>query len=159
MNGTASSYIDCLTCKSLQGELTLSPAGVIYSGRFWQVEHAYPTAILGWLIVILKRHVPALHNLQPGEWAEFARLYPACIQALHNRLDCSKEYAMCFAEQKGFQHIHFHLVAKPPWLPASQAGSRITAFLNVDVNKAVPVSSVERLSEALKTDLLRQKLQ
>lgn len=51
---------DCHTCRSLSGERRISPGPTIYEGRNWLIEHAYPTGLKGWLVIVLKRHADAL---------------------------------------------------------------------------------------------------
>jgi len=60
----------CKTCLSNSGEERVSPGPTIYKGDHWVVEHAYPTALEGWLVIATKRHVVALHELTPAEWQE-----------------------------------------------------------------------------------------
>ncbi len=38
------------------------------------VDHAYPTSHLGWLVIVLKRHVEALHELRKEEFVELAEI-------------------------------------------------------------------------------------
>src|SRR5437868_1940912 len=101
----------CLTCKSLRGEISLTPGEIIFSGTNWQVEHVYPTSIKGWLVCVLKRHATALHDLTDQEFAELATIERVASLALHKVLKSEKEYIVCFAEGEGFNHIHFHIIA------------------------------------------------
>src|SRR5690348_4130801 len=39
--------MDCLTCLNLSGEHRISPGPCIYQGKYWTVDHAYPTTHLG----------------------------------------------------------------------------------------------------------------
>ena len=50
---------DCPVCRANEGIDRISPGAVIYEGRAWQVEHAYPTSLLDWLVIVLRRHVEA----------------------------------------------------------------------------------------------------
>ena len=54
----------CHTCESNSGEKRISPGCQIYSGQYWLVEHAYPSDLVGWLVIVLKRHCEKLHELK-----------------------------------------------------------------------------------------------
>ena len=67
---------DCPVCRSNEGVHRISPGVVIYEGQAWLVEHAYPTSLLGWLVIVLRRHSEALHDLTPDEATELGGLPP-----------------------------------------------------------------------------------
>ncbi len=140
----------CRTCASLQGERRISPGPTIHDGAYWTVEHAYPCARLGWLVLVLKRHAEALHELTREEFAELADLTERTSTLLRRETGCQKEYLMCLAEGEGFKHIHVHLVAKPADLPAEFTGPRIFALLAVDAAHAVPPAEVTAFCERLR---------
>ena len=66
--------MECWTCKSNTGEKRISPGPTIFEGEYWLVEHAYPVKTIGWLVIVLKRHAEALHELTPEEFAELAQI-------------------------------------------------------------------------------------
>jgi diadenosine tetraphosphate (Ap4A) HIT family hydrolase len=70
------------------------------------VEHAYPTQLLGWLVIVLRRHAEALHELTRDELLELASIQYDVIAELYAALHCQKEYLACYAELAHFQHIH-----------------------------------------------------
>ena len=47
---------ECYSCRSISGTTRISPGPYIYKGQFWLVDHAYPTRLKGWLVLVLKRH-------------------------------------------------------------------------------------------------------
>lgn len=57
----------CFTCLSNTGERRISPGKTIYEGQHWLVEHAYPCGLVGWLVIVLRRHAQALHELTVGD--------------------------------------------------------------------------------------------
>lgn len=144
--------MECLTCLSNSGERRISPGPTIYEGTTWFLEHAYPTALKGWLVVVLKRHVEALHELTPEEFAELAAIQARVIPLLRALLDCEKEYVMCLAEGEGFQHIHVHLVPKPRDLPPELKAARIFGLLGSPERsiEAVPPDEVAAFCETLR---------
>lgn len=121
--------MECLTCLSNAGVRRISPGPTIYEGHYWFLEHAYPTALKGWLVIVLKRHAEALHELTAEEFAELAAIQARATALLHTFLDCEKEYVMCLAESEGFYHIHVHVIPKPRDLPPEFKATRIFGLL------------------------------
>lgn len=148
--------VRCLSCASLRGEITLSPGGVVYKGKYWQVEHAYPVAIKGWFVIILRRHTAALHDLLPAEWNELSRIQRALVSALREIMHCEKEYIACFAEQRGFRHIHWHIIARPRSLPLAVRGLRVFSLIKIDKGEAVPAHDIEAVCEQLRRHLQKR---
>ena len=52
--------MDCLTCLNLSGEHRISPGPCIYQGKYWTVDHAYPTTHLGSLVRYRPQFLEAL---------------------------------------------------------------------------------------------------
>lgn len=142
--------MECYVCKSLSGERRISPGPTVYEGRLWVVEHAYPTKLKGWMVIVPKRHVETLHELSTKEFVELAEITERLTKLLHKELDCEKEYLMCLAEQEHFNHIHFHIVPKPRSLPDELKGAKIFAMLKVEEKDAVPKPEVKSFCERLK---------
>ncbi len=137
----------CLSCQSNTGRRRISPGPPIHEGEFWLIEHAYPTSLLGWTVIVLRRHAEALHELTDAEFAELARLQGAVARALRAAFGCAKEYSICYAEIAGFEHIHFHLVPRAPGLPADERGGAV--FGHLKAREAVPAADVVRACEEL----------
>jgi diadenosine tetraphosphate (Ap4A) HIT family hydrolase len=139
--------MDCLTCLSLSGEPRISPAPFIHEGTHWIVDHAYPTTHLGWLVILPKRHIEALHELTIEEFQELAQIEYKLVQVMHLDPSIQKEYLMCFAEGEGFHHVHIHIVPKAADLPAQLKDPRIFALLHVDENHAIPAHELTAFCE------------
>jgi diadenosine tetraphosphate (Ap4A) HIT family hydrolase len=122
----------------------------MFEGNYWYVEHAYPCGLKGWLVLVLKRHVEALHELSMAEFLELAELQAMSARLLREVLGCEKEYMMCFAEAEGFAHIHFHVVAKAPGLPEELRGPRIFAMLKVGEEGAVPREEIRHFCDVMR---------
>lgn len=122
----------CYSCQALRGERHISPGQPIYQGQYWQVDHAWPTALIGWVVLVLRRHAAALHELTADEFAEMGTLLARTVQALHTETGCAKEYLACFAEADHFNHVHIHIVPRAANLPQTFQGPRIFALLNPD---------------------------
>ena len=148
--------MECLTCKSNSGEQRISPGPTIYEGEYWFVEHAYPVKRLGWLVIVLKRHAEALHDLSPEEFAELGRLQSQVTQFLFEVLHCQKEYITCYGEAEGFPHIHFHVFAKPSDLPGELKGGNSFNLLKVSREEAVPPAEIIAFCELLQNKFNQQ---
>ena len=139
--------MECLTCLNLRGERRISPGLFIHTGTHWVVDHAYPTSHLGWLVILPKRHIEALHELSREEFLELSEIEYRLVQTMHADGLVEKEYLMCFAEGEGFHHIHLHLVSKPADLPGELKGPRIFTLLDVDEEHAVAPEDLRRFCE------------
>ena len=142
--------MECWTCRSNSGERRISPGPTIYEGNYWLVEHAYPVKVAGWIVIVLKRHAEALHELMAEEFAELAQIQARLILLLHEELHCEKEYISCYAEMEHFRHIHFHVFAKPADLPDALRGGGSFALLKVPPEEAVPTSQIISFCELLR---------
>lgn len=138
---------DCAVCRSNSGEERISPGPTIYQGRGWLVEHAYPTGLLGWLVIVLARHAEALHELSIDEAAELGRLQWAVSRVLSAERGSLKEYSVFFAETPGFAHVHLHMVPRAPDLPDELRGGRVFALLGVPEGDIVPPDEVAGFCE------------
>ena len=140
----------CWVCKSNIGEKRISPGPTIFEGEYWFVEHAYPVKTIGWLVIVLKRHAEALHELATKEFMELAQIQAKLIRLLYEELHSEKEYVSCYAEMEHFRHIHFHVFAKPSNLPSEFKGGGSFALLKVTPEKAVPPNELISFCESLK---------
>jgi len=139
--------MDCLTCLNLSRERRISSGPFIYEGTHWIVDHAYPTTHLGWLVILPKRHVEALHELTKEEFQELAEIEYKLVQVMHTDPSVQKEYLMCFAESEGFHHVHIHIVPRPVDLSAHLKGPRIFALLKVDEEHAIAAQELTAFCE------------
>jgi diadenosine tetraphosphate (Ap4A) HIT family hydrolase len=141
---------ECLTCRSISGEQRISPGPTIHTGKHWLVEHAYPCALEGWLVIVLKRHASALHELSGEEFAELAPLLERTAHALSSHLQCEKEYIACFGEAPGFNHVHFHVIPKTVDLSPELRGPAVFGLLKPDRHEPVAPDRVRALCERLR---------
>jgi diadenosine tetraphosphate (Ap4A) HIT family hydrolase len=142
--------MECWTCKSNSGEKRISPGPTIFEGKYWLVERAYPVKVIGWIVIVLKRHAEALHELTSEEFTELAEIQARLIPLLHEELNCEKEYVVCYAEMEHFRHIHFHVFAKPSNLPEELKGGGSFALLKVMGEEAVPSNKILAFCELLR---------
>ena len=119
----------CPVCESNEGRKRISPGPTIYEGEHWVVEHAYPTSLLGWLVIVLKRHAESLHDLSRAEGVELGLLQWAVARAQKAQTGCLKSYSVFFAEATDFAHTHFHMVPRAEDLSPELRGGRVFAYL------------------------------
>lgn len=125
---------NCYSCQALRGERRISPGERIYDGRYWVIDHAWPTTLVGWMVLALRRHATALHELTADEFVEPGILTARAVQALHGETGCAKEYLACFAEAFHFNHIHIHIhiVPRAADLPHTVHAPRIFTLLQLN---------------------------
>ena len=141
--------IECWTCRSNSGEQRISPGQTIYDGKYWFVEHAYPVKQKGWIVIVLKRHAEALHELSSDEFMELGSIQSRLAKLLREVLNCQKEYVSCYAEKEHFQHIHFHVFAKPYDLPDNLFGGKSFALINVSKEEAISPDEIKEFCRLL----------
>lgn len=149
--------MECYSCKSISGEKRISPGKTIYEGKYWLVEHAYPSKLKGWLVIVTKRHVETLHELTKEEFVELGEICGKTTKILHKTFNCEKEYSMCLAEAEHFNHIHFHIIQKPYDLPNELKGAKIFEMIKVEEKDAISREDIKKLCEDLKNIFLEEK--
>ena len=140
---------DCKSCLSNSGKDRISPGNPVYVGKYWVVEHAYPSALLGWLVIVLNRHCEELHGLTKEEWTELASIQHTLVKSLNMILDCEKEYLACFAEMEGFRHIHFHVIPKAPSFIDEYKGTKAFQYLKMKEEENIAPGKVSEFCERI----------
>jgi diadenosine tetraphosphate (Ap4A) HIT family hydrolase len=135
-------HTGCRCCEANAGIKRISPADTIHAGEHWLLEHAYPTNLLGWLVVVLRRHCENLHELTRAEWSELAGIQFAALAAMRGILDLDREYVACFAEMEGFKHIHFHMIPKHRGCGPESVGVKAFHHLKVEPSEAISAERV-----------------
>ncbi len=142
--------MDCPSCLSISGKKRISPGPIIHDGKYWVVDHAYPTKLLGWLVIVLKRHVEALHDLQSEELEELGILQEKTTKFLRTTLSCKKEYIACFSEGKGFEHIHFHVIPKTKTITEDLKGPKVFTMLKANEIESIGKDEITKFSKLLR---------
>ena len=138
---------ECLACKNFRGDINLSVAPKVFNGKYWFVEHVYPTSVRGWMCVVLKRHCPSMSELTHNEYRELSLILEVVTKAQREIYKTEKEYLMQFAEKEGFHHVHFHVVPKHPDLPEELKGTNIFAALGDQISN--PLSDEDIIEAAM----------
>lgn len=121
----------------------LPPRERVFSNDYWRVL-VHQSAIPGWLVVGLRRHVARLSDLTEEETISLGPALSAGTQALIDVVGCAKTYAMLFSESVA--HVHFNLVPRMADMPDKFRGAGIFGYNVV----ATP------LDEAARDDLGRR---
>ena len=97
----------------------------------WDVVHCNATSLLGWLVLVTRRHVAALDELTAEEALELGQLIRETSIILKALTGCAKTYVVQFAEAPGHHHVHFHIIPRATDLPPEARGPRIFQHLGV----------------------------
>jgi diadenosine tetraphosphate (Ap4A) HIT family hydrolase len=143
--------MDCGTCEAVAGDILLTNAPRLELDEHWRVEHCYPVGSEGWLVLVLRRHARALHDLTADEGAALGHWLPRLVKALHQATGCELEYVMQFAEAEGHHHVHFHLVARHHAWPDEWRGPRVFAAMQAD--DPIDAGQATRVIEAVGAEL------
>jgi diadenosine tetraphosphate (Ap4A) HIT family hydrolase len=120
---------------------------------YWDVVHAYGTAVEGWLVLVVRRHVTAMADLTDDEAAELGPLITSASRALHATVGCAKTYVAQFAEHPDHPHVHVHVVPRAADLPAESRGPRVFGGLGVPEDQQVPEERRNEIAAALRRHL------
>ena len=146
----------CSSCQAIQGRVSLTITPRILETEHWIVEHIHPTSIKGWLVVVLNRHCNALHHLTSEEFEEFGRLLPLLCQVLNEVLKTEKEYVIQLAEGEGFNHVHFHVIARLHDWPESLRSRRVFSGAGEQIVNPLPGEVLTPLALEIREYLLER---
>ena len=138
----------CHTCELNAATDDLPLRERIYLDDGWRVAHGW-SSLPGWLVVALRRHAEALHELTATEAASLGSLLRAASVALKRAVGCEKTYVILFAEQPRYQHVHIHVVPRMDWFTENDRSLNVFRFMNVPEAEQVPVSERERLAKEI----------
>ena len=144
----------CRTCQAETGEVSLTNAPRLVETTHWRIERVHPCSIPGWMVVVLRRHAAAIHELSETEWTDLTTLLRALSLAMREVLAAEKEYVIQFAEAAGHAHVHFHVVARTADWPVSQTGPRV--FDALRDGEPVSTEDATALVEALRPVVERE---
>jgi len=139
---------DCYTCRREAGFDALPPRERIAFDAWWRVAHAIETTVPGWLVLVPRRHVGTIAELTDEEATTLGGWQVRLSRALHTVTDCAKTYVVQFAEKPGFEHVHFHVIPRPPDLAPELRGPGVFAPTR-DADHVPPVD-MDRVALALR---------
>ncbi len=143
----------CYTCElTTRRDAGLSPLwDSIYRTAYWDVVHSYNTSLLGWLVLIARRHMNAIDEMTDDEAVEVGKLIRQVSIALKQVTGCSKTYVIQFAEAAGHSHVHFHVV---PRMAEDRKGPLIFGYLGVAEAERVSEKTMNALAVEVRQFLL-----
>ncbi len=148
----------CLTCELIaRRDAGNAPLwDQIHRTQFWDVVHSYDTALPGWLVIVARRHIAALHELTDDEALELGRLLRQVSLALQHVTGCLKTYVMQFAEAADHPHVHFHVVPRLADQPEDHRSTKVLAYLGVPAAERVSEERMNAIASELQTCLRAQ---
>ncbi len=146
---------ECKSCMLLrkrdEGDAPLWDS--IYRSSYWDVVHAYNTSVLGWLVLVVRRHIQALDEMTIAEAADLGALLREVSLALKRHTGCQKTYIMQFAESAEHPHVHFHIVPRMPDHAPADIAYRIMRRLGVPLAERCDESEMNALALAIRAEL------
>ncbi|MEU6390981.1 HIT family protein [Streptomyces sp. NPDC046939] len=143
----------CHACAAEAGLDGLPPREHIASDPHWRLAHAFGTTLPGWLVLLPRRHVTAVHDLTDAEAATLGSWQVRVSRALRDVTGCAKTYVAQFAEAEGFAHVHFHIIPRMPDLASTQRGPRVFDHLTRPETEQVPPAQADALAKRLRARL------
>jgi diadenosine tetraphosphate (Ap4A) HIT family hydrolase len=122
----------------------------IHRTQFWDVVHSYNTALPGWLVLVLRRHIEAIDALTDEEAAELGMLLQQTSHALKKVTGCVKTYVMQFAEMAEHPHVHFHVVPRMADQPEERRSTKIFGYLGVPDNERVSEEKMNDIATSVR---------
>ena len=122
--------------------------------QFWDVVHSYNTALPGWLVLVVRRHIEAIDELTDDEAIELGRLIRRASIALREVTGCIKTYVIQFAEHEDHPHVHFHIVPRMEDQPEGRRSVRVFEYLNVPDDERVSEERMNEISARIQSILL-----
>ena len=131
----------CSTCELLaRRDMGKAPLwDSIFRTKYWDVVHCNDTSLLGWIVVVVRRHIGSIDELTSSEALELGVLLRKISIGLKEIIKCQKTYVMQFAEAEGHNHVHFHVVPRMANQPEE--------YKSVKIFKLLGVSEKDRVSE------------
>jgi diadenosine tetraphosphate (Ap4A) HIT family hydrolase len=145
----------CLTCDLLAAHDTGDRPlwDNIHRTQYWDVVHSYNTSLLGWLVLVLRRHAAAIAELTEAEAVELGQLQRRVSQALHEATGCAKTYVVQFAEHPQHPHVHFHVIPVMADLTREERALNIFKHLGVPEDQRVSEADMNAMALAIKNSL------
>ncbi|MYV57058.1 HIT family protein [Streptomyces sp. SID3212] len=143
----------CYACAQEARFDELPPRERVAFDQHWRVAHALNTALPGWLVLLPRRHVTAVHDLTDTEAASLGTWQVKLSRALRAATGCVKTYVVQFAEAEGFAHVHFHIVPRPADLPPEHRGPGVFSLLQLPKEQQVTPDRADHLAHSLRPHL------
>ncbi len=139
----------CHTCQLLaQRDTGQAPLwDNIYRTQHWDVVHSYNTALPGWLVLVVRRHIESIAELTEDEAAELGVLLQRVSAALKEITGCVKTYVIQFAEAAEHPHVHFHIIPRMSDQPDGRRSTKIFGYLGVPEEERVSENEMNEIAK------------
>lgn len=144
---------DCYACSKEAEFDDLPPRECVAHDQHWRVAHAFNTAVPGWLVLLPRRHVTAVHDLTVAEASALGGWQVKLSRALRSVTGCAKTYVVQFAEAEGFAHAHFHIVPRMADLQPEHRGPGIFELLLRPEQERVTTEQADQIARSLRAQL------
>ena len=134
----------CPECEIAARRAEVRGMRAIARGAFVVHPKAEEPAVPGWWVVAPARHVEQVDALTPDEQSSLGPLVAEVSAALRAATPTAKIYVSIYAEV--LAHLHVHVIARPPDLPAEDRGARIFLRAGAADSRAVDAAVAARLS-------------
>lgn len=145
----------CRTCEltACRDAGTAEPWETVLRTPGWDVVQAFDSSVVGWLVLVLRRHVTSLAELTDLEAAELGPLVKQVSRALHDVTGCEKTYLAQFAESPLHRHVHVHVIPRSSTLGNDEIGPKIFGRLGVPAEEQVGIDRLTELAGKLRDRL------
>jgi len=126
----------------------------IYRSEYWDVVHSYNTSLLGWIVLVTRRHIEAISDMTENEAVELGKLIQQVSLILKEVTGCVKTYVIQFAEHPQHPHVHFHIVPRMVDQPNDHKSTNIFKYLGVEESDRVSDDNMNRIASQIQTRLL-----
>ncbi len=146
---------NCKTCQLVARRAAgLAPLwDCIYQTPYWDVAHSYDTALPGWLVLVVRRHITAVDEMTDAEAVDLGQLIRRTSAALREVTGCVKTYIVQFAENPDHPHVHFHIVPRMIDLPEDRKSVHIFKYLGVAVEERVSEDQMNTIAARVRSFL------
>ena len=88
-----------------------APGGMIREYKYWRLEHIdEPIPVLGWLVLVTKRHVEGITGMNRDEAAELGEILVEMPKIQKKLCEAAQIYVVFFTEL--VSHLHLHLIPR-----------------------------------------------
>ncbi|MFJ8975934.1 HIT family protein [Streptomyces sp. NPDC102282] len=144
---------ECYACVQEARFDELPPRERVDFDRHWRVAHSFTTSVPGWLVLLPRRHVTAVHDLTDEEATTLGAWQIRLSRALRGVTGCEKTYVVQFAEAEGFAHVHFHIVPRTADLAPEHRGPGVFELLRASEHERVTAGQADRMATSLRARL------
>lgn len=150
----------CKTCELIANRNAgIAPLwDCIYRAPLWDVVHNYDTALPGWLVLVVRRHIGAIDELTNTEAVELGGLIRNTSIALKEITGCLKTYVVQFAEALEHPHVHFHIIPRMADQPEDRRSTKIFGYLGVPEEERVSQEVMNTIAAKVRDILLATQL-